>query len=76
LRSNRSAQAPSAAHGEILDEGSLPPADRQRLTQINGEILRTATRIRSIRRVVLTIWTAVGLLVLGVADNAVAVTAR
>jgi Protein of unknown function (DUF2721) len=63
-------------HGEMLDENSVPPIDRERLTQIRGQmpwLIRRGLRIRS---AVLIIWIAIGLLMLSVAAIAVAVTAR
>jgi hypothetical protein len=64
------------SHGEMLDEGSVPPADRERLTQIRNDTLLIARRIQHLRTAVLFIWIAIGLLVLGVAAIAAAVTAR
>jgi hypothetical protein len=63
-------------HGELLDEGSVPPADRERLTQISNATLLTTRRIRHLRAGIVMIWIAIGLLVLGVAAIAAAVTAR
>ncbi len=63
-------------HGEMLDEGSVPPADRERLTQIRNDTLQITRRIQHLRTAVLLIWMAIGLLVLGVAAIAAAVTAR
>lgn len=63
-------------HGEKLDEGSMPPLDRERLSQISDQIARTTTRIAVSRRAVLFTEIAIGLLVLSVAAIAVAATAR
>jgi hypothetical protein len=63
-------------HGEMLDEGSVPPADRERLTQIRNDTLQITRRIQRLRTAVLFMWIAIGLLVLGVAAIAAAVTAR
>jgi len=63
-------------HGEMLDEDSVPPVDRERLRQIRAIMPRMITRIERARTAVVIIWTAVGLLVLSVAAIAVAVTAR
>ncbi len=63
-------------HGEMLGEGSVPPADRERLTQIRTDTLQITRRIQHLRTAVLVIWIAIGLLVLGVAAIAAAVTAR
>jgi hypothetical protein len=63
-------------HGEMLDGGSVPPADRERLTQITNDTLQITRRIQHLRTAVLMIWMAIGLLVLGVAAIAAAVTAR
>jgi polyferredoxin len=60
----------------MLDEGSAPPADRERLTQIRNDTLQITRRIQRLRTAVLMIWIAIGLLVLGVAAIAAAVTAR
>ena len=62
--------------GEMLDEGSVPPADRERLTQIKNDSLQITRRIQHARTAALFIWMAIGLLVLGVAAIAAAVTAR
>ncbi len=63
-------------HGEVLDEASVPPIDRERLTQIRVEMPLIMRRVERIRNAVLTIWIAIGLLVLSVAAIAVAVTAH
>jgi hypothetical protein len=63
-------------HGEMLDEHSLPPSDRERLTEIRAEVPMMMRRVRRIRNAVLIIWNTVGLLVLSVAAIAIAVTAR
>jgi len=62
--------------GEMLDEGSVPPLDHERLTQIRDQRERIIRRIGRARRAVLIIWIAIGLLVLSVAGIAVAATAR
>jgi hypothetical protein len=64
------------SHGEMLDEDSVPPADRERLTQIRNDTLQITRRIQHLRAAVVMIWIAIGLLVLGVAAIAAAVTAR
>jgi hypothetical protein len=61
-------------HGEMLDGGSVPPMDRERLTQIANEVPLMIGRFRRIRSAVLILWIAVGLLVLSVVAIAVAVT--
>ena len=63
-------------HGEMLDENSVPPIDRERLTQIRDLMPLLISRLRRFRSAVLIIWIAIGLLVLSVAAIAVAVTAR
>ena len=63
-------------HGEMLDEDSMPPVDRERLRQISALTPRMITRIERARTAVVIIWGAVGLLVLSVAAIAVAVTAN
>ena len=63
-------------HGEILDVDSVPPIDRERLTQIRVEMPLLSRRVRRIRSAVLIIWIAIGLLMLSVAAIPVAVTAR
>jgi hypothetical protein len=63
-------------HGEMLDEDSVPPNDRERLRQIRATTPRMIRRIERGRTAVVIIWIAVGLLVLSVAAIAVAVTAR
>ena len=63
-------------HGEILEEDSVPPIDRERLTQIRDQMPLIIRRLRRIRGAVLITWIAIGLLVLSVAAIAVAVTAR
>ena len=63
-------------HGEMLDEDSMPPVDRERLRQISALTPRMITRIERARTAVVIIWGAVGLLVLSVAAIEVAVTAR
>jgi hypothetical protein len=61
--------------GEILDEGDLPPMNRERLAQIRDEVPLIMRRFERIRNSVLLIWIAIGLLVLSVVAIAVAVTA-
>jgi hypothetical protein len=61
---------------EMLDEDSVPPSDRERLTEIRAEMPMMMRRIGRIRNAILIIWNTVGLLVLSVAAIAVAVTAR
>jgi len=63
-------------HGEMLDEDSVPPVDRERLKQISALTPLMIRRIERCRTAVVIIWIAVGLLVLSVAAIAVAVTAR
>jgi len=63
-------------HGEMLDEDSVPPVDRERLRQIRALTPRLIRRIERSRTAVVIIWIAVGLLVLSVAAIAVAVTAH
>jgi hypothetical protein len=63
-------------HGEMLDEGSVPPADRERLSQIRDKTARIVRRGERTLRAILIIWVAIGLLVLSVAAIAVAATAR
>lgn len=63
-------------HGEMLDENSVPPVDRERLTQVKDEMRLLMRRGLRIRSAVLIIWIALGLLMLSVAAIAVAVTAR
>jgi hypothetical protein len=63
-------------HGEVLDEDSVPPIDRERLTQIRDQIPLVIRIARRLLSAILINWIAVGLLVLSVAAIAVAVTAR
>lgn len=63
-------------HGEVLDEDSVPPIDRERLTQIRNEMPLIMRRIGRIRNAILIIWISIGILVLSVAAIAVAVTAH
>jgi hypothetical protein len=63
-------------HGEVLDEDSVPPIDRERLAQIRVEMPLIMRRVRPLRNAVMIMWFAIGLLVLSVAAIAVAVTAR
>jgi len=62
--------------GEMLDEDSVPPMDRERLTEIKDATPLLIRRFRRLRRVILIMWFAIGLLVLSVAAIAVAVTAN
>jgi hypothetical protein len=62
-------------HGEMLDHDSVPPVDRERLTQIRDQMPPLIKRIQRIRSAIVIIWTAAGLLVLSVAAIAAAVTA-
>jgi hypothetical protein len=63
-------------HGEMLNQDTLPPMDRERLTHIRQQMPLLIRRIRRLRDAVVIIWIAIGLLVLSVAAIAVAVTAR
>src|SRR5215469_2231900 len=63
-------------HGEVLDEDSLPPIDRERLRHINYLMPVGFRRARYLRRAIVIMWCAIGLLVLSVAAIAVAVTAN
>jgi hypothetical protein len=63
-------------HGEVLDEDSVPPIDRERLTQIRNEMPLIMRRIGRLRNAILIIWISIGILVLSVAAIAVAVTAH
>ena len=63
-------------HGEVLDEDSLLPIDRERLRHINYLMPLGFRRVRNLRRAIVTMWTAIGLLVLSVAAIAVALTAH
>jgi len=63
-------------HGEVLDEESVPPMDRERLTEIRDLMPLVIGRVWRIRRAVLIMWIAIGLFVLSVAAIAVAVTAN
>jgi hypothetical protein len=63
-------------HGEILDEDSVPPKDRERLRQISAQLPRLIRHARRGRFAVLIVWIAIGLFVLSVAAVAVAATAR
>jgi hypothetical protein len=69
--------------GELLDEDSVPSADRERLAQITDQMPVMIRRVRHLRTAVLIIWITAGVLVLSVAALvlsvaalAVAVTAR
>jgi len=63
-------------HGELVDEDSVPQADRERLAQIGYEMPVMVRRVRHLRTALLSVWIAVGVFVLSVAALAVAVTAR
>ena len=63
-------------NGEVLDEGSVPPMDRERLMEIRDLMPLVIGRVWRIRRAVLIMWIAIGLFVLSVAAIAVAVTAN
>jgi len=63
-------------HGEMLDEDSVPPNDRERLRRIGDQMPVMIMRGRQLRRAILIMWIAIGLLVLSVAAIAVAATAR
>ena len=63
-------------HGEVLDEDSLPVIDRERLRHINYLMPVGFRRARYLRRAIVIMWTAIGLLVLSVLAIAVAVTAN
>ena len=66
----------SGPHGEMLDENSVPPVDRERLMQLRYEMPLLIRRGQHIRGAVLIAWIAIGLLTLSVAAIAVAVTAH
>jgi hypothetical protein len=61
-------------HGEMPDGESVPPMDRERLTQIGNEVPLMIGRFRRVRSAVMILWIAVALLVLSVVAIAVAVT--
>jgi hypothetical protein len=63
-------------HGEVLDEDSVRPIDRERLRQIKAVTPRIINRIDRSRIAILIMWIGIGLLVLSVAAIGVAVTAR
>jgi hypothetical protein len=63
-------------HGEELDEDSVPPMHRVRLTQIRDEQPVIMRRVGRLRTAALIIWISIGLLVLSVPAIALAVTAR
>jgi len=63
-------------HGEILDEDSVPPADRERLRQIKDLTAHILRRIERSRAAIQISWIAIGLLVLSVAAIAAAATAH
>jgi len=62
-------------HGEMLDEDSVPPVDRDLLTQLRDLTPLMIRVIQRLRRAVLIMWISIGLLVLSVAAIAVGVTA-
>jgi hypothetical protein len=62
--------------GELLDEDSVPSADRERLRQINDVKPRVVRRIEQSRTALMIVWLAIGLLVLSVAAIAAAATAH
>jgi hypothetical protein len=62
--------------GEMLDEDSVPPVDRERLRQIRVLTPKIIGHIRRSRIAIVICWIAIGLLVLSVAAIAVSVTAR
>lgn len=66
----------SGPHGELLRQDSLPPVDRERLTQIREQMPTLIKRGRRVHNAILTIWISIGLLVLSVGAVAVAVTAH
>jgi hypothetical protein len=63
-------------HGEELDEDSVPPMHRVRLTQIRDQEPVIMRRIGRLRNATLIIWISIGSFVLSVAAIAVAVTAH
>lgn len=63
-------------HGEMLDENSVPPADREHLTQIRDQMPHLLMRVWGTRRAILILWITIGLLALSVVAIGVAVTAR
>jgi len=63
-------------NGQMLDRDSVQPIDRERLAEISDLMPGMIRRVQRIRRAVLIIWIADGLLVLSVAAIAVAVTAH
>jgi Protein of unknown function (DUF2721) len=63
-------------HGEMLAEDSLPPIDRERLTQIRHQMPVLMRRVRRVSTAILISWISIALLVLSVAAIAVAVTAH
>jgi len=62
--------------GELLDEDSLSPVDRERLMEIKDATPLLRRRFRRLRRAIRMMWIAIGLLVLSVAAIAAAVTAN
>jgi hypothetical protein len=66
----------SGPDGEMLDEDSVPPRDRERLSEIGDVMPLLIRRAAGVRKAVLMLWIAIGLLVLSVAAIAVAVTAN
>jgi hypothetical protein len=63
-------------HGEMLDEDSVPPMDRERLAELRDMTPLITRRFRRLRSAIVIVWIAIGLLALSVAAIAVAVTAR
>ena len=63
-------------HGEELDDDSVPPMHRVRLTQIRDEEPVIMRRLGRLRNATLIIWISIGILVFSVAAIAFAVTAR
>jgi len=61
-------------HGEVLDEDSVPPIGRERLTQIRIEMPLVVRRVGRIRNAILITWISIGVLVLSVPAIAIAVT--
>jgi hypothetical protein len=62
--------------GELLDEDSVSPMDRERLMEIRDVTPLIIRRFRRLRSAVLMMWITIGLLVLSVAAIAAAVTAN
>jgi hypothetical protein len=59
----------------MLDEDSVPPIDRERLTQIKNQMPVLIRNVRSVRNAVLIIWIAIGLLVTSVPCSPTVMTA-